>query len=95
MAQLYLDLLEGRYKGQVGYYDLEVMLAERYHWTPEQIDELDEEYLVQLLARIRAQGQYEKRQSSKRERDAKKEARKKARAGAGGHPAGELADLDE
>lgn len=49
------------------------MLAERYHWTPEQICRLDEDYITELLARIRAEADVAE---AKRKRDEAKSKRR-------------------
>ena len=46
------------------------MLADRYRWTPEQIDRMDPDYLEELQARMRAEGivAEERRQAEERKR---------------------------
>ena len=46
---------EGHHEGPVGEWDAYIVLAERYHWTPEQICRLEEDYITELLARSRAE----------------------------------------
>ena len=43
----------------MGDYDAEIALAERYHWTPEQIGQMDPDYIGELLTRIRAEADHQ------------------------------------
>lgn len=69
-------MYEGKHKGgEVGGYDAYVMLAERYHWTPEQIDRLDPDYIDELLIRMSVEAEYQEAERKKAERERKREAR--------------------
>ena len=73
----------------VGEHDVYVSLAERYQWTPDQINDMDPDYIEDLLSRIRADGdvQREKEAQAERERKAEESKRKldQKMAGKGGH----------
>lgn len=79
---------EGHHEGPVGEYDAYIVLAERYHWTPEQICRLEEDYITELLARSRAE-------SDVTEAKRKKEEAKRKRRGGGGGPPAESVDASE
>jgi hypothetical protein len=59
-----------------GEYDLYVLFATRYRWTPEQVNALDPHYIEELLAYQAAEARYDEQKQ--------KEAEQKARAGRGG-----------
>ena len=59
-----------------GEYDLYVLFATRYRWTPEQVNALDPHYIEELLAYQAAEARYDEQRQ--------KEAEQKARAGRGG-----------
>lgn len=42
----------------MGEYDVEVLLAEACHWTPQQIYEQDADFIEQLVAKLSANGKY-------------------------------------
>ena len=67
----------------VGDYDLFVTLAERYHWTPEQICRMDPDFLEEVTARIRAEAEAEKRKARRKHKHK------------GGSGRGEPVDLSE
>ncbi len=79
---------EGHHEGPVGEYDAYIVLAERYHWTPEQICGLEEDYITELLARSRAEADVAE---VKRKRE---EAKRKRRSPRGG-PQAESVDVSE
>lgn len=39
----------------MGRYDLYVLLAERYHWTPEEVGRLDPDFVEELIAKLEAE----------------------------------------
>ena len=43
----------------MGEWDLYITLSERHGWTPDQVDALDPDFLLEKLAFIRAEGDYE------------------------------------
>lgn len=59
-----------------GEFDLYVMLAARYRWTPEQVNALDPHFLDELLAYHAAEARWEEEQRKEAERKARQ-----ARAG--------------
>jgi hypothetical protein len=59
-----------------GEYDLYVLFATRYRWTPEQVNALDPHYIEELLAYQSAEARHDEQKQ--------KEAEQKARAGRGG-----------
>lgn len=48
-----------------------MILAERYHWLPEQVDELDPDFAAELMARAAAESQYYAEQQKKPPRSKK------------------------
>lgn len=69
-------MFEGKSKGGVDpEYDSYGMLAERYQWTPEQVDRLDPDYIDYLLARIAAESDYQESERKKAERERKRAER--------------------
>jgi hypothetical protein len=68
---------EGKHTGgEVGGYDVYVMLAERYHWTPEQVDRLDPDYIDELMIRISVEAEHQEIERKKQERERKRAANK-------------------
>ena len=61
-----------------GEYDLHVLLAIRFKWTPEQVNAPDPHFLEELLAFQGAEGRYEEEQRKEAERK-----RRQAEAGRG------------
>ena len=53
----------------MGDFDLYVMLAERHHWTPEQIDRFDPDFVEELMAHHTAKAENEAADAKKRERE--------------------------
>ena len=67
---------DGKHKGgEVGGYDTYVMLAERYHWTPEQVDRLDPDYIDELLMRMSAEADYQEAERKKQEREHRRQGK--------------------
>lgn len=44
----------------VGWWDLQVSLAMAHNWTPQQINQLDPEYVEELFRRHAAESRYQK-----------------------------------
>ena len=65
-----------------------VILAERYHWTPEQVSRMDPDFVVELLIRIRAESEVEAQR-------ARREKARRRRATARGYRYAEDVDLSE
>lgn len=82
-------MFEGKHKGgAVGGYDTFVVLAERYHWTPDEVRALDPDYIDELLIRIGVESEHNETERKKQERD------RKRNAGKGGSK-GEDVDISE
>lgn len=78
-------MFEGkRDAGPAGPYDGLIVLAERYHWTPEQIGRMDPDFVEELAIRLRAEVEAA-------EAERKRQKRKRKRRGG----RGEDADLSE
>ena len=45
-----------------------VLLAREYHWTPEQIARMDEDFIMEILARIRAENDVERARQRREQR---------------------------
>jgi uncharacterized small protein (DUF1192 family) len=45
------------------------MLAERYHWTPQQVDALDPDFVTELSARINAGARQQEIQRKRQEQE--------------------------
>jgi hypothetical protein len=58
----------------VGDWDLYVLLADTYQWTPQQVDGLDPDFLTELLAKITARADHADMQ---RKRDEAKQKRRR------------------
>lgn len=71
-------MLSGAAKGPVGQFDVLIVLARRYNWTPVQVAEMDPDYLEELLTVIRAEDDHEK---IRREREKRKSERAQRRGG--------------
>jgi hypothetical protein len=52
----------------VGNHDNLIALAERYHWTPDQIGDMDPDYVDELLIRMSAQADQEAVDDKRRKR---------------------------
>lgn len=65
-----------------------VILAERYHWTPEQVSRMDPDFVVELLICIRAESEVEAQR-------ARREKARRRRATARGYRDAEDVDLSE
>ena len=52
----------------IGEYELEVELAMHFHWSPEEIGRMSDDYLDELLARMRAEGKKGKGRNKKKGR---------------------------
>lgn len=59
-----------------GEFDMYVLFATRYRWTPEQVNALDPQYIEELLAYQSAEARYDEQRQ--------KDAEKRAKAGRGG-----------
>lgn len=55
-----------------GEFDLYVVMATRYRWTPEEVNALDPQFLEELLAFQRAEG----RHNEKERKDAERKSRR-------------------
>lgn len=73
-------MLDGKVRGPVGEYDWYVALAERYGWTPQQVNALDPDVLTEILARIEAEGIILAREREKAERERRRAERAQRRA---------------
>ena len=78
--------------GAIGQYDLELALAARYQWTLEQIGDMPEDFLIEALARMEAEGDRDRDERAKRERERR---RKERRARLGRRMAGKDVDMAE
>jgi hypothetical protein len=64
-----LARLQGRQKtAACGYWDYYIMFAMKFDWTPEQVDDLDIQFLEEITARMEAEAELEKRQKEEQER---------------------------
>lgn len=74
--------LEGRLpRGEaVGEHDLEVALAWRFGWTPEQVREMAPDFIEELTARLEAEGQMAEQARQEQERERKRVERERRRA---------------
>jgi len=52
-----------------------VLLAEEHHWTPEQVSRMDEDYVTEVVARIRARNDVERHRQKRQERRERMTAR--------------------
>lgn len=56
----WLGAFKGTLKARpVGDYDNLIALAERYHWTPDQIGDMDPDYTDELLIRMTAEADHQ------------------------------------
>ncbi len=55
----------------MGEWDEEVMLAEWYHWTPDQVGRMDPDFIDEIFARKRAEVEHQKRQEARAKRERK------------------------
>jgi len=69
-------VLSGAAKGPVGQYDVLIVLARRYNWTPAQVAEMDPDYLEELLTMIRAEDEHEKTRQEREKRRAQRQTRR-------------------
>jgi hypothetical protein len=68
-------VLSGATKGPVGQFDVLIVLARRYNWTPAQVAEMDPDYLEELLTMIRAEDEHEKTRQEREKRKAERKSR--------------------
>ena len=73
------------------------MLAERYHWTPEQICRMDPDYIAELLVRISAEADVleARRKAAERERKRRERRARRLRSVQRGGSRIEDADISE
>ena len=69
-------MLSGAAKGPVGQYDVLIVLARKYNWTPAQVAEMDPDYLEELLTMIRAEDDHERVRQEREKRKAERQARR-------------------
>lgn len=60
----------------MGGWDLYVTAAERYHWTPAQVDACDPDFLVELQGFWLGKAEHDRREAARREAEARRHARK-------------------
>jgi hypothetical protein len=82
--------MDGLWPGgtSIGDYDTEVLLAEALHWTPEQIDEQDPDFIEQLVAKLSANSKH-KPKGSKASTTTSTTTTTRAAAGANGAKGGQ------
>jgi len=68
-------------EGPVGRWDPYIVLAERYQWTPAEVQALDPDYLEELMARLAAEADHEEAERQTRERQERQAARRREQAG--------------
>jgi hypothetical protein len=63
-------VLDGTRKSRdpIGDYDLYVHLAEAFQWTPDQVDRLDPDFIVELIAKMNARAEHQKLQQERKKK---------------------------
>ena len=56
---------------------MELALAERYHWTPEQMGSMDPDFLVEALARLGAEAELSREEQQRQERKRRRDERRR------------------
>ena len=67
----WLESLSGRRKSPVGDWQLQIVLAERHNWTPEQVAALPAPFVDELLIYYEASATHAERERKKAERESK------------------------